>query len=70
MACPKCRSEEVHVIDIQWPGRPIGASIATGMFSAAKIDHHVCTACGFVESYVTDGKVLEKIAANWPRRSN
>ena len=70
MACTKCGSDEVHVIDIVWPGRPIGASIPTGMFSEAKIDHHVCTKCGFVETYVTERKVLEKIAAKWPRGSS
>jgi predicted nucleic-acid-binding Zn-ribbon protein len=66
MACAKCGSNDVHVIDIDWPGRPIGASIATGMFSNTRVDHHVCTKCGFVESYVTDRNALDKIAEKWP----
>ena len=69
MGCAKCGSDEVHVIDIEWPGRAIGAAIATGAFSAAAVDHHVCTRCGFIESYVTEKGALEKIAAKWPRRS-
>lgn len=66
MECSKCHANAVHVIQIPWPGRTIGASIPVGVFSSAKIDHHVCTHCGFVEMYLSDRDELAKIAGKWP----
>jgi predicted nucleic-acid-binding Zn-ribbon protein len=66
MTCAKCSSSEVRVIDVEWPGRQIGSTIAVGVFTSAKVNHHVCTNCGFVESYVADRDALKKIAEKWP----
>ena len=63
-ACSKCASPKVHVIDVDFPR--YGNAIPTGTFSQARIEHHVCTACGYVEMYVSDPAVREKIAENWP----
>ena len=62
-ACAKCKSTEVHVIAI---AMRIGAQIPTGWGSNAAVDHHVCTNCGYVEMYISDREVLDKIARKWP----
>lgn len=65
MNCAKCNSPDVHVISIEWPGRQIGASIPVSMFTSASVAHHVCTSCGYIESYV-DPDARAKIAEKWP----
>ena len=67
MTCAKCGSDDVSVLDVDF--RTIGASIPVGMFSSAKVNHHVCTSCGYVESYVADRDALKKIAEKWPPAS-
>jgi predicted nucleic-acid-binding Zn-ribbon protein len=64
--CPKCGSGDIRVIAVH---RSIGASIATGFFSEASVDHHVCVDCGYTETYVSDPAELQRIAAKWPRSS-
>jgi len=63
--CPKCESNDIRVIALDWH-RQLGASIAIGIFSTAAIDHHVCVACGYTEMYVSDPGDLAGIAAKWP----
>ena len=64
--CPKCQSDDVHVIGFPAWYRTIGSYIPIGALSAAPLDHHVCASCGFVESYVRDPGALKKIARKWP----
>ena len=65
MTCAKCGSDDVRVLDVDF--REIGASIPVGLFSSVKLNHHVCTKCGYVESYVKDADARKKIAEKWPR---
>jgi len=67
VTCAKCGSDDVRAVDIGW--RQIGASIPISAFTSVKLIHHVCTNCGFVESYVADAGARKKIAAKWPRTS-
>jgi predicted nucleic-acid-binding Zn-ribbon protein len=63
--CPKCGAGDIRIIALDWQ-RKVGASIATGLFSAAAVDHHVCVRCGYTEMYVSDPADLESIASKWP----
>ena len=63
--CPKCNSPEVHLIHIAWPR--IGAAMPIGLMENAQLEHRVCTACGYVESYVPDAGARAEIARKWPR---
>jgi hypothetical protein len=61
--CAKCGGHAVCAIDDL--GRRIGNQIPIGLFSAVKVEHHVCTTCGHVETYITDKETLAKIAEKW-----
>jgi predicted nucleic-acid-binding Zn-ribbon protein len=62
--CPKCESEEVHVVSTS---RNI-IRIPVGVLSARSATNlHVCVECGYVEIYVRDKTDLPKIAETWPR---
>jgi hypothetical protein len=40
-----------------------------GLFSDDKaiLDFYICANCGYVELYISDEAVLDKIAERWPR---
>jgi predicted nucleic-acid-binding Zn-ribbon protein len=62
--CPKCESEEVHVVstirnDIIIPLGVFSVGSATNLY--------VCVECGYIEIYVQDKTDLPKIAERWPR---
>jgi predicted nucleic-acid-binding Zn-ribbon protein len=59
--CVKCGGA-VHVITVD----RFGSTIPVGFFGNAKLDHHVCSQCGYVESYVNEAEARAKIAANFP----
>ena len=63
-ACTKCGGE-VRIISFEH-GQKLGAAIAIGWFNSAGVNHHVCTRCGFIESYVRDREALDAIAKKWP----
>lgn len=62
--CPKCESEEVHVVSTTRNNIRIPLGVLSGR-SATNL--HVCVECGHVEIYVKDKTVLPKIAERWPR---
>jgi predicted nucleic-acid-binding Zn-ribbon protein len=63
--CPKCGSSDIRIIALDWQ-RKIGASISTGLFTMAAVDHHVCVSCGYTEMYVSSPDDIARIAAKWP----
>jgi predicted nucleic-acid-binding Zn-ribbon protein len=67
--CPKCGSDKVfHGIDIPAKSGPFGSnSIPITMISIAALDNYVCTACGYVESYISESSKLREISRKWPR---
>ena len=65
--CPKCASKKVFSgASIPLKKGPFGSnSIPVSLTSVAALDNYVCSACGFVESYVSDGERLTEIAKKW-----
>lgn len=57
--CPKCESREIYRLG----KRPTnGISVMNiGAFSRALLYNYVCTACGYVESYVADEDKMSAI---------
>ncbi|HVZ41955.1 MAG TPA: hypothetical protein VHI13_21935 [Candidatus Kapabacteria bacterium] len=62
--CPKCASETVHLVEAY---RLADHNIPITRWNSAGLDYYVCVTCGFVESYVHDGKELAALAAVRPR---
>ncbi|MGZ7032388.1 MAG: zinc ribbon domain-containing protein [Thermoanaerobaculia bacterium] len=62
--CAKCGLREVRVVAVK--GRQDGASIPFSWFRSTRINHHVCTNCGYVEMWATDRSHLQEIAKRWP----
>ena len=57
--CPKCDFKEVYRLGKR---RTTGISTMNiSSVSRALLYNYVCTRCGYVESYVTDRKDLERI---------
>lgn len=67
--CPKCGSDEIYCgEDIKFKGGPFGSNaIPVSMTSMAPLDNYVCTACGYVESYISDQIKLKEIFIKWPK---
>ena len=65
--CPKCGSTNVYVADdLPLKSGPFGSnSIPVSLTALAALDNYVCVDCGFVENYVTDERMLKKIAKRW-----
>ena len=65
--CPKCASKKVYSgASIPLKKGPFGSnSIPISLTSVAALDNYVCSACGYVESYVSDGERLGEIAQKW-----
>ena len=54
--CPKCGSTDVYSgEEIAFKSGPFGSnSIPVALTSIASLDNYVCTACGLVESYISE----------------
>jgi predicted nucleic-acid-binding Zn-ribbon protein len=63
--CPKCGNATVY------SGRDIAVKTSSGNMipidfkNHAALDNYVCVSCGYVESYISDKKALDKIAEHW-----
>ena len=67
--CPKCDGRSVYRgTDVFFKQGAYGSnSIPVSATDSAPLDNYVCTACGYVENYVTDRSCLEDISQKWPR---
>lgn len=65
--CPKCASEAVYSgASIPLKKGPFGSnSIPISLTSVAALNNYVCTACGYVESYIGSAERLTEIAKKW-----
>lgn len=63
--CPKCGSENVHVVHSMRNHLVVPLSVLSMTDSAT--DLYVCVQCGFLEIYVEDPTDLPKIADTWPK---
>jgi hypothetical protein len=70
--CPKCHSSAVRMrrdaLYAKNPGLRPDAQLVVGtalLTESAELTTYVCTACGCVESYITDQKKLRVIAEKW-----
>ncbi len=65
--CPKCNSRKIFSgAKILLKKGPFGSNaIPVGLTSIAALDNYVCTACGYVESYVSDPDKLAEISRKW-----
>ena len=65
--CPKCSSHEVFSgAGIALKKGPFGSnSIPIGLTSIAALDNFVCSACGYLERYVSDPEKLAEISRKW-----
>lgn len=67
--CPICHSDRIRSgasaqgkAGIRGSNRlPINATMSVAL------DNYVCLDCGYVESYITDRGILNRIAKEWPR---
>lgn len=62
-ACPKCGSNEIHVVS----NTATEVAIAIKWSSTAYLTYYVCTECGYVELYVKDKHLLPRIAEKYPK---
>ena len=65
--CPKCQSREVYSgTDVSFKsGLNNANTIPLSGLSSAALDNYVCVNCGYVESYISKEKHLEKIKRKW-----
>jgi len=65
--CPKCGRATVH------SGRDIAVKASSGntipidFQHSVPLDNYVCVSCGYVESYISDERALERINQQWPQ---
>ena len=67
-SCPKCGSSEIHAGTEVFPksGPFTCNAIPVSLTTMAPLDNYVCTACGYVESYVSQAGDIDKIRRKWP----
>lgn len=65
--CPKCASDNVYSgASIPLKKGPFGSnSVPISLTSVAALDNYVCTACGYLESYVSNAERLTEISEKW-----
>ena len=66
--CPKCGSSEVFAGTNVFPkSGPFSCNaIPISLTAMAALDNYVCTACGYMESYVAREEDLAVIRRKWP----
>ena len=64
--CPKCDCADVRSGSRGKGGPFYSNSIPVTFASHTPVDNYVCLGCGYLESYVSDGAGLRKIAEEWP----
>ena len=62
--CPKCESQEVHIVSSLRTNLVIPLGL---LADVAHINLYVCAQCGYVEIYAHDIADLPEIAAKWPK---
>lgn len=70
--CPKCNSSAVYT---RRRGLDFGKSGGIHIYISSEwatmptmdVDHYICTACGYFESYVEDKARLEAITKDWKK---
>jgi hypothetical protein len=69
--CPKCGSEQVYSgADVPRKQGYHGANtipIKGNYMDGPALDNYVCTACGYVESYISDRPKLDEITQTWSK---
>ena len=69
--CPKCGSTDVYsgasLPRMSKVGSYWSNVIPITLMGVAALDNYVCTACGYVESFISEAGSLEKIRRKWPR---
>ena len=60
--CPKCGG--TRILPVKDTGGDHGISLILGWFKAIPVTRHVCTDCGFAESWVDD-KHMEKLREHY-----
>lgn len=65
--CPKCQSDKVYSgAGIVLKKGPFGSNaVPISLTSIAALDNYICSACGYVESYVAETDKLEEVASKW-----
>jgi len=63
--CPKCDSNNVHVVNSMRNQIVVPLGILSMVGSATSL--YVCVQCGYLELYVQDPTDLPKIAETWPK---
>ena len=66
--CPKCGSADVFAGSDVFPkSGPFSCNaIPISLTAMAPLDNYVCTACGYVESYIGRREDLATIRRKWP----
>jgi predicted nucleic-acid-binding Zn-ribbon protein len=67
--CPQCGSEQIRsgaIIDGK-EGLRGGNRIPINAVIHAALDNYVCVDCGYVESYINDRNMLNRIANEWSK---
>ena len=60
--CPKCGC--TSLLQVKDTGGDHGISLILGWFKAVPVTRHVCTGCGYAESWVDD-KHLDKLKEHY-----
>ena len=65
--CPKCGSTNVRKgrTPGMWTSDKAMIPLGGGLDGHLKTRHYLCIRCGYVETYVTDPKGLEKARTKW-----
>ena len=66
--CPKCGSSDVFAGTNVFPkSGPFSCNaIPISLTAMAALDNYVCSACGYVESYISREEDLAAIRRKWP----
>lgn len=69
--CPKCKSSDIYSgANIKMKSGTYGCNTIPlgGAFgSHVALDNYICAGCGYVESYISSEKGLQKVRERWER---
>ena len=67
--CPQCGSQHIRSgAEVEDKAGLRGANrIPINGLTHVALDNYVCADCGYVESYINDRSILNRIARKWPK---
>ena len=64
--CPKCDNTEIYVNTCR-VGAASRAKLPLSLMTEVAVDEFICAQCGFIESYLSDLRDMDKVKAKCQR---